>query len=332
MGGKLPVLPVMMNLRLPLTALALTCLLPLAHAQDVWPCGQSEAQAAFDAAHPGARAAREAAEAQTRAAAQDVLSRGGEDDELYIIPVVFHVIHDNGPENISNAQIEDAMEILNRDFRLMNPDTGQIVAGFVDIAADVDIEFRLAKRDPQGNCHSGINRIQDELTYQGNNDMKQLINWPRESYMNVYVAAEAAGAAGYTNYPSEWGANTDGIVLKHEYVGSIGTGNPYRSRTLTHECGHWLNLPHTWGSSNSPNEPDNCDVDDGVEDTPLCLGSPVGFCDLERTTCGSLDNVQNYMEYSYCSRMYTQGQRARMRAALNSSTCLLYTSPSPRDS
>ena len=43
-------------------------------------------------------------------------------------------------------------------------------------------------------------------------------------------------------------------------------------------------------------------------------------CDLERTTCGSLDNVQNYMEYSYCSRMYTQGQRARMRAALNSST------------
>ena len=143
MGGKLPVLPVMMNLRLPLAALALTCLLPLAHAQDVWPCGQSEAQAAFDAAHPGARAAREAAEAQTRAAAQDVLSRGGEDDELYIIPVVFHVIHDNGPENISNAQIEDAMEILNRDFRLMNPDTGQIVAGFVDIAADVDIEFRL---------------------------------------------------------------------------------------------------------------------------------------------------------------------------------------------
>lgn len=320
MGGKLPVLPVMMNLRLPLAALALTCLLPWSHAQDVWPCGQSEAQAAFDAAHPGARAAREAAEAQTRAAAQDVLSRGGEDDELYVIPVVFHVIHDNGPENISNAQIEDAMEILNRDFRLMNPDTGQIVAGFVDIAADVDIEFRLAKRDPQGNCHSGINRIQDELTYQGNNDMKQLINWPRESYMNVYVAAEAAGAAGYTNYPSEWGANTDGIVLKHEYVGSIGTGNPYRSRTLTHECGHWLNLPHTWGSSNSPNEPDNCDVDDGVEDTPLCLGSPVGFCDPERTTCGSLDNVQNYMEYSYCSRMYTLGQRARMRAALNSST------------
>jgi PKD repeat protein len=86
---------------------------------------------------------------------------------------------------------------------------------------------------------------------------------------------------------------------------------------LTHECGHWLNLPHTWGSSNSPNEEDNCEIDDGVEDTPLCLGSPVGLCDLDRTTCGSLDNVQNYMEYSYCGAMYTMGQRARMRVALN---------------
>ena len=286
--------------------------------QDISPCGQVESQAAFDAAYPGEAEARLAREADVRATAEDLLQRGGEDDELYVIPVVFHIIHDNGPENISNEQVFDAMEVLNRDFRLMNADTGQIVAGFVDIAADVDIEFRLAKRDPQGNCHSGINRIASLLTYEGTNEMKQLINWPRASYMNVYVCSEAAGAAGYTNYPSEWGANTDGIVLKHEYVGSIGTSNPYRSRTLTHECGHWLNLPHTWGSSNNPNEPDNCEVDDGVEDTPLCLGSPVGFCDLDRTTCGSLDNVQNYMEYSYCSRMYTLGQRARMRAALNS--------------
>ena len=287
-------------------------------AQDILPCGQVEYQTAFDAAYPGEAEARMAREADVRATASELLQRGGEDDELYVIPVVFHIIHDNGPENISNEQVYDAMEVLNRDFRLMNADTGQIVAGFVDIAADVDIEFRLAKRDPQGNCHSGINRIASLLTYEGTNEMKQLINWPRASYMNVYVCSEAAGAAGYTNYPSEWGANTDGIVLKHEYVGSIGTSNPYRSRTLTHECGHWLNLPHTWGSSNNPNEPDNCEVDDGVEDTPLCLGSPVGFCDLERTTCGSLDNVQNYMEYSYCSRMYTLGQRARMRAALNS--------------
>ena len=307
-----------LHLRVAASALLMVLCLQV-NSQDVLPCGQPDAQAAFDAVHPGAAAAREAAEQATRESARQLLQRGGGDNELYIIPVVFHVIHDNGEENISDAQIHDAMDILNADFRKLNADTGQIVAGFVDIAADVDVEFRLAKRDPEGNCHSGINRLQDELTYEGNNEMKQLIHWPRHSYMNVYVAASAAGAAGYTNYPSEWGAGTDGIVLRHDYVGSIGTSNPYRSRTLTHECGHWLNLPHTWGSSNSPNEEDNCDIDDGVEDTPLCLGSPVGLCDLDRTTCGSLDNVQNYMEYSYCSKMYTMGQRARMRAALNNS-------------
>lgn len=285
--------------------------------QSPLPCGQPEAQAAFDARHPEAAPARASSEAETRTAARQILQRGGGDNELYIIPVVFHVIHDNGEENISDAQIYDAMDILNADFRKLNADTGQIVAGFMDIAADIDVEFRLAKRDPEGNCHSGINRLESELTYEGDNEMKQLIHWPRHSYMNVYVAASAAGAAGYTNYPSDWGAGTDGIVLRHDYVGSIGTSNAYRSRTLTHECGHWLNLPHTWGSSNNPNEDGNCDMDDGVDDTPLCLGSPVGFCDLERTTCGTLDNVQNYMEYSYCSKMYTLGQRARMRAALN---------------
>ena len=301
-------------------SVATACLLAVMlapSAQTPLSCGQTEAQAAFDAAHPDAALARALSEEAIRDAAGKVMQRGGEDDELYIIPVVFHVIHDNGEENISDAQIHDAMDILNADFRKLNADTGQIVAGFVDVAADVDVEFHLAKRDPEGNCHSGINRIQSELTYEGNNEMKQLVNWPRESYMNVYVAASAAGAAGYTNYPSDWGANTDGIVLRHDYVGSIGTSNPYRSRTLTHECGHWLNLPHTWGSSNSPNQEDNCDIDDGVEDTPVCLGSPVGLCDLDRTTCGSLDNVQNYMEYSYCGAMYTLGQRARMRVALN---------------
>jgi len=191
----------------PLAALMMLTLVGLiVNAQEPLPCGQPGAQADFDAAHPGAAAEREADEQSARASAQALLERGAQDSELYIIPVVFHVIHDNGEENISDAQIFDAMEILNADFRKLNADTGQIVAGFVDIAADIDVEFRLAKRDPLGNCHSGINRLQDPLTYEGNNEMKQLIHWPRESYMNVYVAASAAGAAGYTNYPSDWGA------------------------------------------------------------------------------------------------------------------------------
>jgi PKD repeat protein len=32
------------------------------------------------------------------------------------------------------------------------------------------------------------------------------------------------------------------------------------------------------------------------------------------------DNVENYMDYSYCSKMFTQGQKTRMRTALQSNT------------
>ena len=79
-----------------------------------------------------------------------------------------------------------------------------------------------------------------------------------------------------------------------------------------------MNLRHTWGNSNSPGDPDNCDMDDNVDDTPLTSGWT--SCNVNGETCGSLDNVQNYMEYSYCGRMFTEGQRQRMRAAMNSST------------
>lgn len=79
-----------------------------------------------------------------------------------------------------------------------------------------------------------------------------------------------------------------------------------------------MNLRHLWGNSNSPGDPDNCDMDDQVADTPLTSGWT--SCNLDGSTCGSLDNVQNYMEYSYCGRMFSDGQRTRMRAAMYSGT------------
>ena len=283
------------------------------------PCGQVEADEALFQRYPAARAAAAAAElAASHGATVEAYSR--DEDDIYIIPVVFHIFHDDGVENIDEAQMLDAIEILNRDFRKLNADTSQIVAGFPDLAGDVLVEFRLARRDPQGNCHRGITRTQSLLTFEGSKeDMSNVVHWPRESYMNVYVCNYAAGAAGYTNLPSNWGASQDGIVIRYDYVGSILESSNYRSRTLTHEVGHWLNLSHVWGSTNNPALDENCDSDDGVEDTPLCEGSVVGVCDLLRTTCGSLDNVQNYMDYSYCPRMFTHGQGQRMRNALSSS-------------
>ncbi|MBK8225635.1 MAG: T9SS type A sorting domain-containing protein [Flavobacteriales bacterium] len=238
----------------------------------------------------------------------------------YTIPVVFHIIHQFGAENISDAQVFDAMRILNEDFNKQNPDWDNVVSQFLPLVANIDIEFKLARKDPNGNCTKGITRTVSALTNDGTQTMKNLIQWPRNKYLNVWVAASADGAAGYTLTPGGAAvfAAADGIVMQHTYVGSIGTGSVSRSRALTHEVGHWINLEHTWGGSNTPAVASNCNTDDGVSDTPNTIGWTT--CVLSGTSCSSLDNVENYMEYSYCSKMFTNGQKTRMIAALNSST------------
>lgn len=248
-------------------------------------------------------------------------------DALYVIPVVFHIIHNYGPENISDAQIHDALNQVNLQFRKQNPDTNEIVTQFKPIAADIEIEFRLAQLDPDGNCTSGITRTASPLTSPGNHDVKSLIHWPPNKYLNVYVCSNAAGLAGHALLPSaadtipQW----DGIVMQHSYVGTIGTSEYFRRTVLTHEIGHYLNLQHIWGGNNVPNyyylpvaQAGNCAYDDEVADTPNTIGWQ--SCPLNGTTCdGNLDNVQNYMDYAYCGRMFTEGQKARMHACLNSS-------------
>jgi PKD repeat protein len=240
----------------------------------------------------------------------------------HIVPVVFHVIHNNGAENISDAQILDAMRILNEDFNKENADWPGVKAEFLSLVADVGVEYRLARKDPQGNCTSGITRTVSTLTYQGDQAMKNLIQWPRNRYLNVWVAASAGGpnVGGYALLPggAAFFPSGDGIVMNHTFVGSIGTGNPSRSRALTHEVGHWINLQHTWGGSNTPGLASNCNDDDGVADTPNTTGTQ--GCNLNSSSCNTLDNVENFMDYSFCFKMFTLGQKTRMIAALNSST------------
>lgn len=238
----------------------------------------------------------------------------------YIIPVVFHVIHDHGNENISDAQILDAVAVLNQDFRKLNADTSAIVAPFGPLAADTDIEFRLAQIDPNGNCTNGIDRIQSMETYVGDNGCK-LNQWPRHMYLNIWVVRTIlSGAAGYAYYPSSVSNSNnsykDGIVILQSYVGRIGTGNPSTARALTHEVGHYLSLPHVWGSTNNPGVA--CG-DDGILDTPETKGWTT--CNLTTNdvcTPGQDENVQNYMEYAYCQRMFTWDQGAAMQYTLNS--------------
>ena len=244
----------------------------------------------------------------------------------YIIPVVFHIIHNYGVENIDNAQILDGLRQANIQLRKQNGDTVDIVSAFEGIAADVEIELRLAQLDPDGNCTSGITRHVSPLTYVGDHEVKSIVQWPPDQYLNVYVCNQAAGLAGHALLPhaADTVPQWDGIVMQHSYVGTIGTSNFFRRTVLTHEIGHYLNLQHIWGGNNVPNyyylpvgQASNCDHDDEVADTPLTIGWQ--SCNLSGVTCGSLDNVQNYMDYAYCALMFTEGQRDRMHACLNSS-------------
>lgn len=246
------------------------------------------------------------------------------DDSTYIIPIVFHIIHEYGAENISDAQVKDAVRILNEDYQKLNADTTAVSTTFQPIMGEANLEFRLAQKDPFGNCTNGIERIYSQETNIGD-DGSKMHPWPRGKYLNVWVVKTMEnGVAGYAYYPSAttqgYGAYIDGVIILSNYIGSIGTGNPSRARALTHEIGHYLALPHTWGSTNDPGVA--CG-DDGINDTPVtkgwdhCATSGLDFCNP-----GIEENIHNYMEYSYCSHMFTKDQVAGMRAVLNLPTAL----------
>jgi len=258
---------------------------------------------------------------------------------IYYIPVVFHILHMNGAENISDEQVYDAIRVLNEDFSGSNADVVSVDPEFTDFIDTSHIQFRLATIAPDGTCFKGITRTQTALTFDGSNGTSQLNavmngndvyqgTWPGNNYMNVFVADDIGGAGGYTYTPNNWIGNgmDNGIWIQQRLTGSIGTSSLSSSHTLTHEVGHWVNLAHTWGPSNTPAVAGNCSSDDGVQDTPICIGT--SGCALSSNTCtgdnsywgyNKKDNVENFMEYSFCFKMFTKGQGTRMRNALQSS-------------
>lgn len=233
----------------------------------------------------------------------------------YTIPVVFHIIHNGGAENISDQTIYDQIDRLNADYNGYADDSADVYPFFKPIVGNANIQFQLAQIDPDGNPTNGIMRYQQATPSGGfdDQDMGQGRQWPSDMYLNIYSVASLtnASAAAYTYRPGgAW--YYDAIFSRYDYINGS-------SRTISHEVGHWFNLSHTWGDTNDPGIESNCNSDDHVDDTPNTIGQ-YGSCDKTEETCGSLDNVQNIMNYSSCNKgeMFTQGQIERMRTALES--------------
>lgn len=288
-------------------------------------CYTTEAEQQLFEEHPELLPFAIAAEAELENFTRNFESTAGNRDGEYVIPVVFHVVHDNGLENISYDQVVSCINSLNVYFNAENPSSNTVHPAFQDIVANVGFRFALATLDPDGNCTNGITRTVSEATYAGGNNLTQVSpSWDRSMYLNVWVCSNiASGAAAYSRRPGSvdgsFGASIDGIVCQDSYIGSIGTSASSNNATMSHEVGHWLNLLHTWGSGNDANEDGNCDLSDFVADTPNTIGW-TNCNNLNAESCGSLDNVENFMDYAGCRKMFTIGQAARMEAALSSTT------------
>ena len=241
------------------------------------------------------------------------------------IPVVVHVVWNKEEENISDAQIQSQIDVLNQDFRKLNPDISQVPDPWKDITADLQIEFFLATKDPDGNSTSGITRTQtSETSFSTDDNVKFIAKggqdaWPTDRYLNIWVCKLGGGLVGYAQFPGG-PAQTDGVVFFHATFGTTGTAMaPFdKGRIATHEIGHWLNLLHIWGDEWGG---DPCSGSDGVDDTPNQARPNFGCPKFPHITCNNGPNGDMFMNYmdivdDRCMCMFTQGQATRVNACL----------------
>ena len=255
-----------------------------------------------------------------------------------IIPVVVHVLHRGEIVglgiNISDAQIQSQIAVLNEDFRRLNADRVNTPAIFQPIASDPNFEFRLACIDPNGNQTTGITRtLTNTVQFQplNNKNADGSINeqatgikftsqggrdaWATNRYLNIWVCDMGGDLLGYGQYPDDYSTKptTDGVVMRFNAFGRVGNLSPgfNLGRVCSHEIGHWLNLRHIWGDANCGN--------DFVDDTPIQQRSNLGCPNFPHPTCNNGvngDMFMNFMDYSddVCMNIYTRGQSLRMRA------------------
>jgi len=230
------------------------------------------------------------------------------------IPVIVHVLYSNSNENISDAQINSQIAVLNADFNATNSDKNKVPSEFAARVADTDVNFTLAQviRKATTKTTWGTNDAMKSAAQGGSNVIS-----PTTS-LNIWICNIGGGILGYAQFPGG-SASTDGVVISPQYFGTTGfVAAPFDGgRTATHEVGHYLNLRHIWGDG-------SCRQDDYVSDTPSSNGPNYGCPNYPTVNCRSNDMTMNYMDYvdDACMYMFSTGQKTRMRS--------IFTSGGPR--
>ena len=274
--------------------------------------------------------------------------------QLYVIPVVVHVVYNTQDQNLPDSVVLRQIQTLNEDYQRLNADTANMRADFDIVKGSPNIKFQLAQIDPQGNPSTGITRTETTMQTFGDlgliqgdfstlEKVKQTAEgghdpWDQNRYLNIWVCnmeifntpallGFATPPSGLPNWPPGSVPNlSDGVVIQYQ---AFGANNPNSldmgqgpidvlGRTCTHEVGHYLGLRHIWGDG-------GCTEQDGIDDTPNASDQSQFDCDDTKNTC--TDNIQNvdlpdmienYMDYSAetCQNSFTKGQIDLMRGVL----------------
>jgi len=231
-----------------------------------------------------------------------------------IIPVVVNVLYKTTAENISLAQIQSQIDVLNEDFKATNSDVSKIPALFTGVQAyDTKIRFVL---------DAVVRKSTNKKSWSTNDAMKKnslggIAPTSPTTKLNLWACTLSNGILGYAQFPGG-NAATDGVVILNSAFGSRAKfpGGYYIStydlgRTASHEVGHWLNLRHIWGDANCGN--------DFVSDTPLHTGANYNCpaANIKSSCTGTpVMMTMNYMDYTadQCMYMFSAEQKIRMQA------------------
>lgn len=296
-----------------------------ANAQQVIRCSTTEHEAELLRSNPVRAKEKAKLEQQLQKFLQNQSSQRTQ--QIISIPVVVHVVYNGTVQNISDAQVLSQIEVLNADFGHYNADSANTPAAFRSVAGATNLQFCMAKQDPNGLATNGIERRSTSVTSFSTNDNVKYTSsggldiWDPTRYFNIWVCKLGGGILGYGEFPTASVSYTYGVVIDYRYFGTIGTATaPFnKGRTATHEVGHCFNLYHIWGDDGS-----GCTGTDYCNDTPNqadenynCPSFPL-FDNC--TSSGNGVMFMNFMDYvdDGCMNFFTTQQANRVNFVINS--------------